>query len=151
MSFQTLGRLRLKWQERPALAPAAPFGRYLGRGDGEYEGTDLAGPVEWDLFEEQGSEVCEAFLRGKVTAGDGAHVDFEILGFFGRESGTKVWTLASAIRFTTDAPRYAHYQNLVGVMTGTFDMETYEHHYVIYRPAASLAEEGVGPVSVQLP
>ena len=146
MSFQTLGRLRLKWQERPEVAPPAPFGRYLGRGDGHYEGTDLAGPVEWDLFEEQGSEVCEAFLRGKITAGEDAHVGFEILGFFGRESGTKVWTLASAIRFSTDAPRYAPYQNLLGVLTGTFDMETYEHRYVIYRPAATMAEEGVEPV-----
>ena len=148
MSLTEFASLTLKYRDKPEAAPAGKFGTYLGRGDGTIEGRMLSGAVTWDLFEDQGATACDVNLVGTITTAEGAAVRFEVLGYFSRQDGSSRWRLASGIRFQSDDPRTAPLDNLLGVMEGEFDMESYVHRYSIFisqAMAASIATALTAP------
>ncbi len=137
MQVERLAELRLKWQTRPEETPAGKFGRYLGRGDGRFLSDGLGGDVTWDLFETQGDGICAANFDGRIVIDHGGEIGFEMLGFFRREPGSKIWNLAAAIRFKSADPRYDNFCDRPGFATGEFDMASYQHRYSIFMPAAA--------------
>lgn len=137
MEVEKLAELRLKWRTRPDEAPEGKFGRYLGRGDGTFVADGLSGNVTWNLFEDQGEAMCDANFRGRIVGDEGGEIDFEMLGFFRRDPDAKIRTLASAIRFQSEDPRYQFLCDRPAFATGEFDLEVYEHQYKIFLPAAA--------------
>lgn len=111
------------------------FGAYQGRGDGQIEGPRLTGEVVWDLYENQAASACEANLVGTIRTSDDAEINFDVLGFFTRVGGASTWSLISAVRFTSDEQRYARFDDCVGVIVGSFDMDAYTHRYRVLAPS----------------
>ncbi len=109
-------------------------GHYLGSGDGTVMGPKIQGTVQWDLFENQAPEVCDAHLHGIITTEDGARIDFDVLGFFRAPSGPeRVWSLTASVVFGTKEPQYGWRADSPYRWEGTFDESTYRHHYRVTR------------------
>jgi hypothetical protein len=132
MALRELGQMQLKFQGKAKEPPEGKLGTYLGGGDGTVQGPRLAGTVVWHLHENQGRSTCDAHFAGRIRTGDGANIDFEALGFFRREDDPVFWTLSSAIRFTTENPRYAWLDGTLGFTCGRFDMTTCTHELAVY-------------------
>ena len=132
MSLTEFASMTLKYRDKPEAGPEGKFATYLGRGDGTIEGCALSGAVSWDLFEDRETTGCKVNLVGTITTAEGTAVRFEVLGYFSRPDGSSSWRLASGIRFRSDDPRYAPLDNLLGVMEGEFDMQSYVHRYSIF-------------------
>lgn len=132
--LREIAQMTLQYRSKHDQPEAGKFGKYLGRGDGAIEGSQLAGEVTWDLYENQGQSACDANLVGTIRTLDEAEVRFDVLGFFKRNTHERSWSLSSAVRFSTDDERYACFNDFIGTMTGIFDMDSYTHRYRVFAP-----------------
>lgn len=126
-----LADMELRYRGKSEAAPPSKLGEYLGGGDGELTGSGGTNTVTWNLFENQRPEFCDAYFVGTIDNGTGEEHEFEILGFFRPQAGSSLWALSAAMRIDgacdgLDLPAG-------GVVTGTFDMESYVHRYEVFR------------------
>lgn len=133
MSRNNLLQINLQYQkDLPALnAEGGKLGKYLGSGDGTVIGDNLRGSVRWDLFENQGNQVCDANINGVIKTDDLVEIHFSVLGLFRKlDSGNK-WKLAAGVQFESNSPKYQWLNAAPGSWVGIFDMENYSHQYTI--------------------
>jgi hypothetical protein len=131
-----LAEFHLQYRKNMARVTSgdARVGAYLGSGDGVASGAVLTGRIEWDLFEAQGDTLCVANFKGMIETPDGPVIDFESLGFFRRPAQTgKIWTMSGSVTFDALDKRFKVLTERPAVWEGVFDMNTYTHHYLIYR------------------
>jgi hypothetical protein len=110
-------------------------GEYIGSGQGSVNGSRLRGQVSrWDLYEDVGDVVCRSNLSGVIETDDGAKIRFDTMGFFKvpDKSKSHLWVTTAGVQFETDDERYAWLNDVLGIWEGTFNMETYRHHYQVY-------------------
>lgn len=127
----------LQYQPDAVRLPAEddPARKYLGSGDGTVRGQALEGRVRWDLFERQGDTVCDTRFVGVIETADRARIRFEAVGLFRRpDAQTDTWRMAAGLRFETDDVGYAWLNDTLATWDGTFDMQTYRHHYQVFAP-----------------
>jgi len=128
----------IELQYRPKMSPVTSsegrVGEYLGSGDGTVKGSRIQGTVRWDLFEDQGENVCPSNLRGIIETNDGAQIRFDSMGFFIRpdKSNPNRWVTSASVHFDTADRRYVWLSALLAVWEGELDMETYRHRYQAY-------------------
>ena len=115
-------------------SPEGKIGQYLGSGDGTVTGRTLQGLVRWDLYEVVGEARCQTNFAGVIETDDGGQIHFDAKGFgmVPDPSKPNEWHMASAVQFDTEDNRYERLNAVLGLWDGTFDMETYRHHYRVY-------------------
>jgi hypothetical protein len=129
--------IELKYTERfpDAESAAGRIGEYIGSGTGSVNGPEIQGHVlRWDLYEEVGEQLCRSNLSGAIETEDGVHIRFDTMGFFRvpDKSQPHLWATSAAVYFETNDDRYAWLNDALGVWEGTFDMDSYRHHYQVY-------------------
>ena len=132
-----LFEIELNYTERfpDAVAVTGRVGEYSGSGTGFVNGPEIQGHVlRWDLFEEVGEQLCSSNINGVIETEDGAHIRFDTMGFFRVPDKTQpqLWATSAAVHFETNDDRYAWLNDVLGVWEGTFDMDSYRHHYQVY-------------------
>jgi len=130
-----LGEMTLQYKQGMprVIAAEGQLGHYLGSGEGTFAGPDLAGQVQWDLFEVEGETRCAANMRGLIKTEDGATITFDSLGFFRRPHvEAMTWQAAAAVSFLAEDERYAWLNEAAANWHGAFDMTAYRHHYLVY-------------------
>ena len=118
-----------------AAAVAGRVGEYIGSGKGSVMGPRIQGEVSrWDLYEDVSEVVCRSNLSGVIETNDGAIINFDTMGFFKvpDKSQPQQWITTAGVNFTTDDERYGWLNDVLGIWEGTFNMETYRHHYQVY-------------------
>ena len=133
--LEHLFEVRLMYKEgKPAVSGDGKVGEYIGSGEGTVDGARIKGAVHWTLFESQSETACESNLFGIIITDDGAEIRFDTMGFFRRPYKDKphLWVTSAAVSFQTDDDRYAWLNPILGVWEGTFDMDSYKHHYQAY-------------------
>lgn len=103
---------------------SSPFA-YIGSGGGTVRGPKLEGELRWSLFEEQSDLVCRARRTGVIETTDGATIELEELGYFGRkDETTSLWRFAGGVRFKTSDERYAWLMEHPAVVESEMDLST---------------------------
>lgn len=98
---------------------------YIGSGGGSVSGPRVEGELRWSLYEEQTELVCRARRTGAIETTDGATIEIEELGYFGREDdSTQLWHFAGGVRFKTDDERYRWLMKRPAVLEGSMDLST---------------------------
>ena len=69
-----------------------------------------------------------------IETDDGAHIRFDSHGFALPPRVGATWTVAAAVRFTTDDQRYAWLQSMPATWQGEFDEATATARYRAFRP-----------------
>jgi hypothetical protein len=114
-------------------------GEYIGSGQGSVNGPGIQGQISrWDLYEEVSEVVCRSNLSGVIETNDGAQIKFDTMGFFmvPDKSQPNRWINTSGVQLETEDEQYTWLNNVLGIWEGTFDMETYRHHYQVYAKIA---------------
>jgi len=116
------------------IADMGKFGDYFCSGEGAVFGPQINGVVLWDLFQEQGENVCGSNLRGIIKSDDGSQITFESVGFMIRPDITKPtdWFTTASFKLETDALHLAWMNNTLAILQGKFDMGSNRHSYRIY-------------------
>ncbi len=103
---------------------ALPFA-YIGSGHGAVAGPSVEGELRWSLYEEQTELVCRARRTGVIETADGATIEIEELGYFGREDqDASLWHFTGGIRFKTADERYGWLTRRPALLEGTMDLST---------------------------
>ncbi len=113
-------------------------GDYIGSGKGSVKGPRIEGQISrWDLYEDVSDVVCRSNLSGTIETNDGVQIKFDSMGFLmvPDKSQSHQWITTAGVRFETDDDRYTWLNNVLGIWEGTFNMETYRHHYQVYAKA----------------
>ena len=118
----------------PKASPGSRVGEYIASGEGTLEGPRLKGTISWDLFENRDRKNVERTdMFGVIKTNDGAEIGFESFGLFQlSETDKEKWEQRATVRFATTDERYAWILPILGNMKGTFDLETYLHHYRVF-------------------
>ncbi len=109
-------------------------GLYRGSGVGSAHGDEVSGFVDWDLYEDQSVDRCDASFAGVIMTFDGAEIEFETRGclYVPDKAQPNIWVTNSEVEFSTDDARYAWLDGRVGSWEGQFDMDAFHHHYHVY-------------------
>lgn len=118
----------------PKASPGSRVGEYIASGEGTLEGPQIKGTIRWDLFENRDrKDVERTDMFGEITTHDGAEIGIESFGLFQPSKTDKeVFEHHAAVRFATTDERYAWLLPILGRTTGTFDYQTFLHHYRVY-------------------
>jgi hypothetical protein len=134
--------IELQYTERFTDAEQIPgrVGDYIGSGKGTVDGPTLRGKIpRWDLYEDVLETVCRSNLSGTIETDDGAQIAFDSMGLLmvPDKSQPHRWITSAAVMFETEDERYAWLNYTLGIWEGTFDMESYRHHYRVYTQSGS--------------
>ena len=127
--------LILNYQEKKTPLPVGLLGTYLGSGNGTLKFKDIEGPINWDLFENQYGNLCDANFIGTIANKDENQIPFKILGFFVKIENTNLFKFWGTICFPIEDGRAPHDNSKTGFVSGVFDMETYRHEYRVFTEA----------------
>ena len=118
----------------PKASPGSRVGEYIASGEGTLEGPQLKGTIRWDLFENRDRKNVERTdMFGVITTNDGAEIGIESFGLFQPSKTDKEkWEHRATVRFASTDERYSWLLPILGSMTGTFDLQTFVHHYRVY-------------------
>ena len=108
-------------------------GVLIGSGDGAVHGPRLNGKLEWTLFEQPGSTVCQMAPVARIITGDGAQIRFEARGYGTRPSlSDPAWRVAATLYFTSDDSRYFWLDGALALWEGEFNEVTHRARYTAF-------------------
>ena len=119
---------------QPGMSPLTSEGdgTLIGSGDGAVHGPKLTGTLEWTLFEQPGSTMCDG------TGGQDHHRRRRRIRFEGRGYGTRrshsdpVWRVAATLYLTTGDSRYSWLDGTLALWEGEFNEVTHRAQYTAF-------------------
>src|SRR5690348_5545392 len=91
----------------------------IGSGDGAVHGPKLDGKLEWTLFEQSGSTMCQMAPVFRIITDDGAQIRFDGRGYCTRPSQSDPsWRVAATLYFTTGDSRYSWLDGALALWEG---------------------------------
>jgi hypothetical protein len=135
--LQYLFNVELRYLDgMPPVATVEDAGELVGSGIGQLEGPRLRGTLRWSNFERTGAAYCQLSVAGEIETDDGALIRFESRGF-ALPQAARPWSVASAVRFAVEDPRYRWLQSVPAIWAGEFDVTAATARYRAYVAAES--------------